>query len=423
MSARTSSGRPAARPGWVQALVTVLGALAAMAVVAALGLWAAGATDLPGDAFPQVVAAALVTAVGGTVRLTGDAGDLVGTEGGLAVIPLSVTLTGALVVGWCFRRPLRRRALAGAPGLAGWAARIAALWLAALLGLGLVARHTFEIPLGEGPLGDLGELFGIEPEAGFAADVPLTMLIGLVWLAGVLLVTLLVSRGVPLPAGLLRVQASVRPAARAMVVLLLACVVICLLVALVVAATRGHPVETFAVVLLGLPNVAWLALTVGLGATWDGRVAGPFGLPMPRVLDEVLRTPEVSELNLGTLVEHDGGRWWWLLVLAAVLLLAVAFLTAALAPAGVGILRHAVHMGVALALTVLMICLMARISARLGLSVLGIGDLTEGIAGEVLLDARLWSALGLALLWGLAAGFAGAWAARAVRRGSGGAGG
>ncbi|GGX01315.1 hypothetical protein GCM10010297_23660 [Streptomyces malachitofuscus] len=416
MSARTSS-RPAIAPhGWVQALVTVLGALVAMAVVAALGLWAAGATDLPGDAFPQVVAATLVTAVGGTVKLSGDAGGLAGTEGGLAVIPLSVTLTGALVVGRCFLRPLRRRAVAGAPELAGWAARIAALWLLALLGLGLAARHTFEISLGDGPLGDLGELFGIRPVAGFAADVPLTMLIGLVWLAGVLLVTLLVSRGAPLPAGLLRFQASARPAAQAMVLLLLASVVICLVIALVVAATRGHPVETFAVVLLGLPNVAWLALTLGLGATWDGRVEGPFGLPMPQVLDEVLRTPEVSELNLGTLVEHDGGRWWWLLVVDAVLLLAVAFVTAALSPADVRILRHAAHMGVALALTVLMICLTARISARIGLSVLGIGELAEGLSGEVLLNSRLLSALGLALLWGLVAGFAGAWAARAVRR-------
>lgn len=422
MSARTSSGPAVARHGWAQALVTVLGGLVAMAVVAALGLWAAGATGLPGDAFPQVVAATMVTAVGGTVKLSGDAGGLAGTEGGLAVIPLSVTLTGALVVGWCFLRPLRHRAVAGAPELAGWAARIAVLWLLALLGLALAARHTFEISLGDGPLGDLGDLFGIRPVAGFAADVPLTVLIGLVWLAGVLLVALTVSRGAPLPAGLLRFQASVRPAARAMVLLLLVSVVICLVIALVVAGTRGHPVETFAVVLLGLPNVAWLALTVGLGATWDGRVEGPFGLPMPRVLDEVLRTPDVSELNLGTLVEHDGGRWWWLLVVTAVLLLAAAFLMAAVSPPGVRLWQHAVHMAVALALTVLMICLMARISARIGLTVLGIGDLAEGLSGEVLLKPRLWSALGLALLWGLVTGFAGASAARAVRRRGGGAG-
>ncbi|WP_189597176.1 streptophobe family protein [Streptomyces pilosus] len=420
MSARTSSGPVVSRHGWAHALVTVIGALAAMGAVAALGLWAAGAADLPGGAFPQVLAATLVTAVGGTVRLSGDAGGLAGTEGGLAVIPLSVTLAGALAVGWGFLRPLRRRAVAGAPELGGWAARIAVLWLLVLVGLGLAARHTFEIPLGDGPLRDLGELFGFRPVVGFAADVPLTVLIGLVWLAGVLLVALMVSGGAPLPGGLLRFQASVRPAARAMVRLLLAAVVIALVVALVVAATRGHPVETFALILLGLPNVAWLALTVGLGATWDGRVEGPFGLPMPQVLDEVLRTPELSELNLGTLVEHDGARWWWLLVADAVLLLAAAFMMAALSPADVRVRQHAVRLAVALALTVLMICLMARVSARIGLSVLGIGDLGEGFSGEVLLTPRLWSALGLALLWGLAAGFAGASAARVLRRRGGG---
>lgn len=418
MSARISSGFARARLGWAQALATVLAGLITMAVVAALGLWAAGAAGLPGDAFPQVVAATLVTAVGGTVRLSGDAGGLAGAEGGLAVLPLSVTLTGALVVGWCFLRPLRHRhrAVAGAPELAGWAVRIAVLWLLALLGLSLAARHTFEVSLGDGPLGDLGELFGIRPVVGFAADVPLTVLIGLVWLAGVLVVALLVSGGVPLPAGLQRLQSSTRPAARAMVLLLLASVVVCLGIALVVAATRGHPADTFAVMLLGLPNVAWIAVTVGLGATWDGRVEGPFGLPLPQALDEVLRAPDVSELNLGTLAEHDGDRWWWLLVVNAVLLTASSFVTAFLSPAGIRIRRHAVHLGVGLVLTVLMICLTARISARIGLSVLGIGDPGEGFSGEVLLTPRLWSALGPALLWGLVAGFAGAWAARAVRR-------
>ncbi|CAL9370305.1 hypothetical protein SUDANB15_00840 [Streptomyces sp. enrichment culture] len=415
MSSRTLSDRAVARHGWTQALVTVLGGLVAMSVVAALGLWAAGAADLPDGSFPRVVAATVVTAVGGTVELSGDAGALADAEGGLAVVPLSVTLTGALVVGWGFLRPLRHRAVAGAPELAGRAARVAALWLLALLALALAARHTFEISLEDGPLGDLGDLFGITPEVGFSTAVPSTVLVGLVWLAGVLVLALLVSRGSPLPGRLLRLETSVRPAAHAMVQLLLAYVVIGLVVALVVAATRGHPAETFAVVLLGLPNVAWLALTIGLGATWDGRVDGPFGLPMPQVLDAVLRTPDVSTLNLGTLAEHDG-RVWWLVVADAVLLLATAFVSAARSPARVRAWRHAVHMAVALALTVLMICLTARIDARIGLSVLGIGDLGEGLSGQVLLRPRLWSALGLALLWGLVTGFAGALLARGVRR-------
>ncbi|XMA36013.1 streptophobe family protein [Streptomyces albogriseolus] len=416
MSAHSPSPPRSPLHGWLPALVTVVGPLAAMGAVAALGLWAAGAADLPEGSFAPVLAAVLVLAVGGTVRLSGDAGGLAGTEGGLTVIPLSVTLTGALLIGWCFLRPLRRRTVVGAPGLAGWAARVAVLWLLAVLGLALGARHTFGISLGDDLLGDLGELFGITPVVGFAADVLPTVLIGLVWLAGVLVVSLLVSRGAPLPAGLMRFQTSARPAARAAVVLLLASVAVALVVALVVAGTRGHPAETFAVVLLGLPNVAWPALTVGLGATWEGRVEGPFGLPMPQVLDEVLRTPDISDLNLGTLVEHDGGQWWWLLVAAAVLVAAAACVMVTDSPPGVPAWQHALRLAAALALAVLAIGPMARISARIGLSVLGIGDLGEGLSGQVLLEPHLWGALGLALLWGLAAGFAGAWAARGLRR-------
>ncbi|MFI8228927.1 streptophobe family protein [Streptomyces sp. NPDC085900] len=415
MSPRTPSAPAAARHGWVQALVAVLAALIAMGVVAALGLWAAGATDLPEGAFPRVVAATVVTAVGGTVELSGDAGALAGADAGLTVIPLSVTLVGALVLAAGFLRPLRHRAVAGAPELAGWAARIAVLWLLALLGLALGARHTFTLSLGKNAISDIGDLFGVSPKVGFTTDVPLTVLFGLLWLAGVLVLALLVSRGAPLPGRLLRFQESVRPAAYAMVALLLAYVALGVVVGLVVAVTRGHRAETLAVILLGMPNLAWLALTLGLGVTWNGRVQGPFGLPMPHVLDEVLRTKQVSTLNLGTLADHDG-RVWWLLVVDAVLLVAAAFVLAARSPARMRAWQHALHMAVALALTVLMICLVGRISAHFGLSVLGIGDLGGGLAGNVFLRPEVWSALGLALLWGLVTGFLGALLARPVRR-------
>ncbi|MEU3901999.1 streptophobe family protein [Streptomyces sp. NPDC045251] len=414
MSSRTpagTSGSAVARHGWPQALVTVVTGLVAMWAVAALGLWAAGAADLPDNAFPRVVTAAVVTAVGGALEVSGDAGGFAETDAGLTVLPLSVTLTGALVVARGFLRPLRHRAVAGAAELAGWAGRIAVLWLLALLGLAFAARQTFEVSLGEGILDDLGDLFGIAPRVGFTTDVPLTVLFGLLWLAGVLVLALLVSRAAPLPGRLLRLHTSVRPAAYAMVALLLAYVVVGAVVGLVVAGTRGHPADTFAVLLLGLPNLAWLALTVGLGATWDGRVEGPFGLPMPHVLDEVLRTPDVSALNLGTLTEHDG-RWWWLLAVAAVLLLAAGFVLASRSPAGTPAWLHAVHMAVALALTVLMIGLVGRISAHYGLSVLGIGDLGGGLSGQLFLRPRLWAAVGLALAWGLVTGFAGALLAR-----------
>jgi hypothetical protein len=245
--------------------------------------------------------------------------------------------------------------------------------------------------------------------------VPLTVLFGLLWLAGVLVLALLVARGAPLPGRLLRFQESVRPAAHAMVVLLLAYVVIGLVAALITAATRGHAPATFALILLGLPNLAWPALTIGMGATWNGRVDGPFGLPVPHVLDVILRTPDVSALNLGSLTAYDG-RWWWLVAVDAILLLAVAFRMAASSPARIRLWQHAVHLAVALALTVLMICLTGRISAHYGLSLLGIGDLGGGLSGELFLRPQLWGAVGLGALWGLAAGFLGGLLARRVRR-------
>lgn len=405
----------AARHGWVHALVTALACLLAMLVVAALGLWAAGAADLPDGAFPRVVAATVVTSVGGSVELSGNAGELAGSKGELTVVPLSVTLTGALVLAAGFLRPLRHRAVAGAVELAGWALRVAVLWLLGLLALSLAARQTFSVSLGRSALDDLGELFGVTPRVGFTTDVPLSLFVGLVWCAGVLLLALLVAPGAPLPRRLLRFQQSVRPAAYAMVALLLAYVALGVVVGVVVLLTRGHPAQTLAVVLLGLPNLVWPALTLGLGATWEGRVDGPFGLPMPHVLDEVLRGPDTATLNLRTLAEHDG-RAWWLLVVAAVLVLTAAFLMASRSPVRTRLWQHALHMAVALVLTVLAICLLGRLSAHFGLSVLGIGDLGGGLSGRLFLRPHLWTALGLAALWGLVTGCLGGLLARGVRR-------
>ncbi|MEU2284142.1 streptophobe family protein [Streptomyces sp. NPDC013178] len=405
MSSHTLSDQAVARHGWVQAVTTALTALIAMGVVAGLGLLWAGAADLPEGAFPRVVAATVVTAVGGTVELSGDAGGLVDTRAGLTVIPLSVTLVGALVTAAGFLRPLRHRAVAGVAELAGWAGRIAVVWLLGLLALSFAARETFALPLGDDTLSDIGELFDISPKVGFTTDVPLTLVFGLLWLAGVLVLALLVSRGAPLPARLLRFQESVRPAAYAMVVLLLVCVALGLLIAFVVAVTRGHAAETLAVMLLGLPNLVWLVFTIGLGATWEGRVEGPFGLPVPHVLDEVLRGSDIATLNLGSLAERDG-RVWWLVVVDALLLLAAAFVMAARSPARTPAWRHGVHMAVALVLTVLMICLIGRVSAHYGLAVLGISDLGgSDLGGDLYLRPVVWTALGFAALWGLVTGF------------------
>ncbi|KUH35186.1 streptophobe family protein [Streptomyces changanensis] len=397
--------RPAVR-GVGDALVAVLAAVAVMAATAALGLWAAGATALPGGAFPRIVAAVVVMAAGGDVGIAGGAGDLARTDAELTAMPLSVSLVGALTLGAGFVRPLRHRAVVPARELLARVAATAVLWLVALAVLSATARHTFtDLLPADSPADLFGELLDASPTIGFRADTGVTLLYGLLWVLGVLAVTLLVSRRAPLPPRLLRYQEPVRPAASAMLLLLLAYVVAGLVAGLFVAATRGHPADTFAVLLLGLPNVAWLALGLGIGGSWDGRVDGPFGLPMPHVLDQVLRGPRNTTLDVRSLAAHDE-RAWWLLPVAAVLLLVAGWVTAVRSPTRTRPWRHALHLAVAFALTLLVVLPLTRLDARLGLSLLGIFEV-EDIGGHVALHPHLWTTAGLALLWGAVAGLLG----------------
>ncbi|WKK23651.1 streptophobe family protein [Streptomyces olivoreticuli] len=400
---------------WWDALAAVAAGVAAMAVVAALGLWAAGATGLPGGAFPSVVAATVVTAVGGSVELSGGAGVFGRTGASLDVVPLSVTLAGAVAIAVVFLLPLRHRAVASGGELLGRVARTAVLWLLALVLITLAARHTFRIDLGDSLIGDIGAALGATPVVGFRAAMAPTLGLGLLWLLVLLALAVAVSRKTPLPSRLLRFQDAVRPAAFAMLVVLLAYVVLGLVVGVVVLCTRGHPAQTVAVLLLGLPNLAWLGFGMGLGGTWDGRVPDAIGLPVPKALAAVLRVKHgTAAVNVSSLAEQDG-RAWLLVALAVVALLAAGFVTAVRSPAGTAPWRHGVRLAVALAVTLLVVGALTRISARFGLSLLGIGDL-GGFGGEVTLRPRLWTLLGLGLLWGLIAGTLGGVCAWRVRR-------
>ncbi|MFC5030271.1 streptophobe family protein [Streptomyces sp. DSM 41987] len=406
---------PSALRAWGEALATAVAGTAVMLVVAALGLWAAGAGDLPGGAFPPVVAAVVVMAVGGSVELSGDAGFLARTDAAIDVIPLSVTLAGSLVTAVVFLLPLRARAVTDVGELLGRVARTAVLWLLLLLLLALAARHTFSIPVGNGIEQDLGEALGATPQVGFRADVPPTLGFGLLWVLAVLALAFLVSRKAPLPSRLLHFQNSVRPPAFAMLLVLLGYVVIGLIAGLVTLITRGHPAETVAVLLLGLPNLVWIALGLGMGGTWEGHVDQAIGLPMPHMLDQVLRSKGVDRnLDMSSLTQYDG-RAWLLVAVAAVALLGAGFVAAVRSPVRTPAWRHAVDMAVASAVALLLVGLTTRISARYGLSLIGIGDLGGGLGGEVSLEPHLFLLVVLAALWGLVTGFLGSLLARHVR--------
>ncbi|MFI9363859.1 streptophobe family protein [Kitasatospora sp. NPDC053057] len=429
------AGPPGAVRGWLDALAVVLAGLVAMAAVAALGLWLAGADDLPEGGFPPVLAATLALAVGGSVQLDGGAGNFAAVDAGVDAMPLTVSLVGAVVMAEVFLRQLRFRAVAGGGELLGRIARTVVLWLIALVVITVTAKHTFVIQLGGSLVQTIGGALGLTPEVGFHADGPTTIGIGLAWLLLVLAATFAVSRRAPLPRGLLRYQLAVRPAAFALWMVLLAYVAIGAVAGIITAITHGDARQIMAVLLLALPDLVWLAFGIGLGAAWHGRLVGALGLPVPKPLSAVLRTPGGKEatIDLGTLTDHDA-RSWCLLPLAAVLLLAAAFLAAHRSPRTVRLWQHAVRFAVATAVTVLLVGLWTRMDADYGLSVLGVGLGKDGLgdllgavlggsnplaalgSGSLTLRPALWPAVPLAAGWGLVTGLIGALLAARVRR-------
>ncbi|MET9618986.1 streptophobe family protein [Kitasatospora indigofera] len=427
-------GSPGLLRGWLDALAVVLSGLVVMTALAAGGLLFGRADSLPGGSFPSVLAATLALAVGGSVRIDGGAGFFAEVNAGITVMPLSVGLAGALVMVEVFLRQLRFRAVAAGGELLGRVARVVVLWLAALAVIVSVARHTFVVEIGGDLARTIGGALGLTPEVGFHADALRTLGLGLLWLLVVLAAAFAVSRRAPLPRAALPYQQAVRPAAFAVLMVLLAYAVIGVVVGVVTALVHGNARETLAVVLLAVPNLAWPAFGLGLGAHWHGHLTGAIGLPMPPVLADVLRTPEGEEVtvSLSTLAGYDG-RIWWLPVLSGVLLLAAGFLMAFRSPTGVRLWQHAVRMGLALAVTMLLVGVLSRVSAAYGLAVLGVdtdegglGGLIGSVLGEstarslgsgsLSLQPELWWAVLLGAGWGMVAGALGGLLAGHVRR-------
>jgi hypothetical protein len=173
----------------------------------------------------------------------------------------------------------------------------------------------------------------------------------------------------------------------------------------------GHPRETLAVLLLGLPNLAWLALGIGIGGSWHGHVDGALGLPMPHALAAVLRTSDARDvtLDLSSLGQQDG-RAWLLLPLAAVALLLTGLAAARHSP-GLHLWQYAVQLGLTFACAMLLVCIVTTLSAAYGLSLLGLGG-----SGGLALSPDLLTTVPLATLWGAAAGLAGGLASRLLTR-------
>ncbi|GAA3503513.1 streptophobe family protein [Streptomyces prasinosporus] len=449
MGAATSAGAAerGARVPWtdvvVSAVAAVSWALIGMAGTAALGLHLLGA-DAAGSLGPMT-AAVVALGAGGSVTPSGDvsAFGLTGAEAGTAVdiTPLGVGLVGALLLSYFFLRSLRTAGVvvSGAELLAR-AGTVVALFVAMTGGLVRAGRDVVTIDGGApGPadppgglgvevpgLGDvggllpdrIGDLVDAEARVGFTVDPAPTLLGGLGWSVGVLLVALLASRRTPLPRGWDAVHRVVRPAVSALVTVGLVAVAAGWAAAGWAAVGDDHPRRIAGAALLGAPNGVWLGLPVGLFVPWDGRASGALVGVLPDPLDDLLGTGSGRPVTLGRLAELDG-RVWLLGAAAAAAMLLAGVLTAVRSPVGRAAARDpgaagftarcALRLGVATALTLPLLAWLTEVSVNASLSVLGFDAFGAGVE----LRGRLGVAFLLGAAWGAGAGAVGALLARA----------
>ncbi|MEV7690060.1 streptophobe family protein [Streptomyces bungoensis] len=444
----------------LSAIAAVSWALMGMAGTAALGLHLLRA-DAEGSLGPMT-AAVVALGAGGSVSPSADvsAFGLKGAQAHTAVeiTPLGVSLVGALLLSWFFLRSLRTAGVVVAPAeLLARAGAVVALFVAVL---GSLARAGHDVvTIDGGALGldrltggggkgggltvpGLGDVGGLLPDrigdlihakaaVGFTVNTAATLLGGLGWSAGVLLIALLASRRTPLPPGWDALHRVVRPAVSALVTVLLAAEAAGLAAAGYAAIGDDHPGRIAGSALLGAPNGVGLGVLLGLFVPWTGRATGALGTVLPHPLDRLLGTGSGRPVTLGRLAGLDG-RVWLLLVAAALMMLLAGVLTAVRTPVGGGVGpagfagRCALRLGTVCALALPFLAWLADVSVHASLSVLGFDAFGAGVElhghpGMALLLGAVWGAGAGALgaLLALAVGAAGARAARPGRDGGG----
>lgn len=426
----------------LSAVAAVSWALIGMAGTAALGLHLLEA-DSAGSLGPMT-AAVVALGAGGSVTPSGDvsAFGLTGAEATTAIeiTPLGVSLVGALLLSWFFLRSLRAAGVAITPAeLLARAGAVVALFVAMLGGLAWAGHDVItvdggalgldDLPGGGGGgveipgLGDVGDIGGLLPDrigdlidaeaaVGFTVDTAATLLGGLCWSAGVLLIALLASRRAPLPARWTALNRVVRPAVSALVGVLLMAVLAGWAAAVYALIGDDNPKRIAGAALLGAPNGVWLGIPIGLFVPWDGEASGPLAQFLPDPVDDLLVDSDRA-LTLGRLAELDG-RVWLLGVAAAMAMLLTGVLTAVRTPVETGTLgfagRCAVRLGVVTALALPLLAWLTEVSVDASLAVFGIDAFDAGVE----LHGRLGMALLLGALWGAAAGATGALLARAT---------
>ncbi|WKV74783.1 streptophobe family protein [Streptomyces sp. PCS3-D2] len=399
----------------LSAVAAVGWSLIVMAGVAGLGLRLLGA-DAAGGSLGPMTAAVVVLAVGGTVDPSGDVSVFgvagAGAETSLDVMPLGVSLAGALVLAGVFLRSLR-----AGEGPGGTAARVVAftaLLVATAGGLAWAGHDVvtldgvsppsppvrIEVP-GVGDIGGLlpdrvGDLIEARTRVGFSVATGPTLLGAGLWALAVLAVALLVSRRGP------AALARLRPAASAVVTVLLVAVAAGLAAAVWAAAGDEHPRRVLGAALLGAPNGSWLGVLLGLSVPLRGVATGSSARLLPDPLDDLLSASAREPVTVARLAEYDG-RAWLLVVGVSVLLLAAGVLAAVRTP-GRGVAGCAVRLGAVTGVALVVLVRLTRLSADASLAVLGVDLVDAGVE----LRGDVPYALLLGSVWGAAAGAAGA---------------
>ncbi|MFE9612274.1 streptophobe family protein [Streptomyces sp. NPDC006012] len=366
------TGPPGTRLPWgnvlLSATAAVCWALIGMAGTAALGLHLLGA-DSAGSLGPMT-AAVVALGAGGSVSPSGDmsAFGLTGAQAhtAVAIAPLGVSLVGALLLSWVFLRSLRAAGAVIAPSeLLARAGAVVVLFVALLGGLAWAGQDVVTIDGGSlglgalpgaggndggigipglGDLGGLGDIGGLLPDrisdlvdakaaVGFTVDTAPTLLGGLGWVVGVLLLALIATRRAPLPRGFESVHRVVRPAVSALAGVLVMAVVAGLAAAVFAAVGDDHPERITGAALLGAPNGVWLGVPLGLFVPFDGKATGALTSLLPDPLDRLLGGNADQPVTLSRLADLDG-RVWLLGAAAVLMMLLAGVLTAVRTPVG-----------------------------------------------------------------------------------------
>jgi hypothetical protein len=419
--------------GVASAAMSVSWAFVAMAAVGALGVHLLG-LDAHAKLGP-VTAALVAMAVGGRISPTGDVSvfgiNAATAQGSIDIMPLGLTLVGAVVVGWLFTRPLRRTAVLT---LAELGARAAGAVIAFLVLLAVVAwsgNGTVSVDVssltgsggsgGDDPFGGLGGLIGgvvggnTKPTVGFKVDLAPTLGIGLLWIVVVLAFAVVASRRAPLPVGWQGLARTVRPVASAITTVYVGACLVGALAGIVVGLTGNGGAKTIGGVLLGTPNGVFLAIPLGMGVSLAGKASGPLTHFLPAPLNTFLAGGQGKTITVSSLAAQDG-RVWLLPVAVVLMLLATGVFAAvrtprksSVEPLGTEVGGAALRLGIALMIVTPVLLALADVTVNANLSVFGFNAVSAGLS--------VTGNVALALVLGLVEGAAlGALGALLVRR-------